>query len=126
MRIKESYDLQATLVIRIKDIFSETRQFQCSHAAHLDRIAKCVWHSEEYSRIPSWRRSYLRGVYDTLFDQLYAGKDSPLVSIIVGHDARMFGPGDDSWLAESSEYKSAMITKHVWRQAWEAGEVAVF
>lgn len=35
---------------------------------------------------------------------------------------RMLGPNDDSWLNESSEYKSALTGSHAWAKSWDKGQ----
>ena len=127
MLLDRAVKLQRELKSRVKDCYRESIHFGRTHEKHLERIKTLVWESEEYKRSPRWLKLYLHGVSETCFDMLYETPldtgESPLVSIIIGPDCKHFGPKDDSWLAESPEYKSAMKTIHAWRRYWNKGEL---
>jgi hypothetical protein len=115
------YDKQYVLELRIKDAHGAAISFQStfeSYLASMDRIFK----SKEWASLPQYRRSYLRGVYDTLFHQL----QNSFVWILTGPDGKRYGPGNDSWLEQDREYKEAMQGQHVWPKAWEQGEYRPF
>lgn len=115
------YDKQYTLELRIKDAHSAAMQFQSTFEQYLTAMER-IFKSTEYSRLPNWRRAYLRGVYDTLFHQL----QNSLVWILTGPDGLRYGPGNDSWLERENEYKQQIKGQHVWPNAWANGEYRPF
>ena len=115
------YDRQCTLELRIKDAHSAAISFQSSFQSYLDSM-DIVFRSKEWLSLTQYRRSYLRGVYDTLFAQL----QNSLVWILTGPDGKRYGPGNDAWLEQGTEYKQAMQGQHVWPNAWQAGEYRPF
>lgn len=123
MKVKRAIEIENQLLIRLKDEFSATIIYQRNLDAHIQAVKRSVFDSELLKRCPRHVRAFLQGAEKILWDNLYAGKDAPLVYVIVGPDKKQFGPGNDDWLKESSEYKSAMTGMHVWRKGWENGEV---
>ena len=131
MRLDRSIKVQRELEARIREIYSESVHFARTHKEHLERMNKLVWTSDVYRHAPRWLHTFLHGVDHTYFNMLYSvsltfktgnKSDSPLCSISIGPDGRKYGPNDDTWLAESSEYKSNLKCEHVWRDRWEKGE----
>lgn len=115
------YDKQVKVELRVKDAHSAAICYQSnfeSYLASMDRIFK----SRDYVVLPHWRKSYLRGIYDTLFGQL----QNTFVWILTGPDGKRYGPGNDAWLEQDREYKEAMQGTHVWPKAWQAGEYRPF
>lgn len=88
-----------------------------------------VWASDRIKNAPKWVWSYLRGVDDSARYALYSTTQfgqALLVWVLTGPDGKQFGPGNDEWLKESHEYKSALTGKHVWRDKWAIGEYKVW
>lgn len=135
MRLERSIKLERELKSAIKDAYRETIHFASTHEEHLDRMRRYVWDTKRYKDSPRWLKTFLHGVDQTCFDLLYevglshhtlTPQLGPLAAISIGTDGRKFGPNDDTWLAESSEYKLTLKCVHVWRARWEQGEYKPF
>lgn len=119
--VDRMYDRQHTLELRIKDAHSSAICFQSTFASYLESMNR-VFQSKEYKSLPRHRKSYLRGVWDTLFHQL----QNSLVWVLTGPDGVRYGPGNDAWLEQDHAYKSAIQGMHVWPVAWAKGEYRPF
>lgn len=126
MRVKEALALRDRLKTRLQDVHGSTICFHRNHEQHLKEQERLIFESPEYSRVPNWVASYLRGTDDMLRARWYEGSNSLLVWVLIGPDGRLFGPGNDDWLKESAEYKSSLTGKHAWRDLWEKGEFRAF
>ena len=132
MRLNRSVKLERELKDRVKSTYRETVHFGRTHEEHLQRMRQYVWESQEYKLAPRWLKTYLHGVDQTCFDMLYetpldyhnGEPQTPLTCIQIGSDGRIFD--NDSWLTESSEYKSTMKCQHVWRRQWSEGHFKPF
>jgi hypothetical protein len=132
MLLTRAIDIRGDLARTIKEVYSEDVCFARTLDQHIERMRKLVWETPRYKMLPSHAKSYLHGVDKTLWDMLYSVPltyhtidnvlPSPLVSIVIGPDGRQFGPGNDTWLNESREYKEAMKIQHVWEHRWRKGE----
>lgn len=130
-------ELERELSQTVREIYSETVHFARTYKEHLDAMRKHVWNTPAYQKAPRWLKTFLHGVDQTLFDSLYSVAlgysslepdkgQSPLASISIGPDGRMFGEKDDTWLAEDHAYKTALQCEHVWRARWNRGEFKPF
>jgi hypothetical protein len=115
------YRKQRIVELWLKDTHRAAIQYQSSFQNYLDSM-KRIFESREYKALPHWRKSYIRGVYDTLFEQL----QNSLLWVLTGPDGVKYGPGNDAWLNQSTEYKETMQGNHVWPKAWEQGEYRPF
>ena len=135
MRLSLAVKRKNELIHRVKSTYRETADFALTLDEHLARMRKHVWDSPAYQTLPTWAKSAVRGASDVLWDLLYEvpidwstgdAPATPLIAISIGPDGRMFDRKDDSWLQESSEYKSALQCTHVWRKRWEQGQFKPF
>lgn len=129
-RDRLNYDKQQKFVARVREIYAESYHFARTHQNHLSEMNRLVWINEEYRKLPAYRRAIVSAIDSVMFNSLYEwryGNKSPLAAISIGPDGRMFGTeNDDTWLAEDSDYKSAMVCSHVWRHKWDAGELKIW
>jgi hypothetical protein len=134
MLLDRSVKLERELKSRIKDCYRESVRFGRTHEEHLQAMRRYVWDTQPYKLSPRWLKTFLHGVDQTCFDMLYevpldyhsGVPSSPLMPISIGPDARMFGERDDTWLAESTEYKLALKCVYVWRRQWNEGTFKPF
>lgn len=98
-----------------------------THALWLDAMKRDVFESRDYKELTQYYKGKFSGFMESWNSRLYGRYfDTPglLVWVLVGPDGRRFGPGDDSWLNESTEYKASMKdSTHAWRKAWERDEL---
>lgn len=80
---------------------------------------KAVYESDDYKKLTSYYQGKIAGISDTWWGLLYGclGQNKPLLMhVLIGRDGRIFVEGNDSWLQESTEYKSTMTSRHIWRR----------
>ena len=71
MRQRQQADTQRALAEQIRTVFRCTIRLNRSLEEHLERLSESVWSTKQYAALPLYRKEYLRGVNETLFDQLY-------------------------------------------------------
>lgn len=125
MKVKRAVELTRQLTDSLKDAFSATYCYESTLTDHIDRVKRQVTETDHYKRLPQWAKAQIRGAESILWDSLYANRFDnlpPLCYVKIGPDGRKFGPSDDTWLSESSDYKSSLTGVHVWAKAWEKGQ----
>jgi len=135
MKLSLASKREQELIQRIKSTYRESAHFARTLDEHIARMKQYVWETPEYRTLPGWAKSAIHGANDVLFSMLYEvpidwttgdAPATPLIAVSIGPDGRMFDRNDDSWLQESSEYKSALQCTHVWRKRWEQGQFKPF
>lgn len=132
LAVRRVWEYQST----VRGIYSESACFAHTLDAHLKHMADMVWEQPTYRKLPAWAKGRIQGYADAMWNSLYStGIDyhsvdnrtlAPLMSVSIGPDGRVFGESDDTWLAESTDYKNAMVCSHVWRYRWNRGELKVW
>lgn len=108
------YNRYQRVVSRLRDLYASTIAYARTFDQYLEAKER-ITTSKDYARLTTYYRGKFSGVDDALFSALYEGENAPLMHVKLGADGRVFLPGDDTWLNESTEYKSSMKCMHAWR-----------
>lgn len=68
---KRAFDLQSMIENRLKSIISAAIDFKSTNETITENICKDIFESEEWKRLPEYRRAYVRGYYAALREEIY-------------------------------------------------------
>ena len=66
-----AYRIQKKYAEKIKDIYSRAVSYKSPHETTSELLSSEVWRSPELKKAPSYVRSYLQGMNDCKFDEIY-------------------------------------------------------
>ena len=71
MRTKQDRDRdkQSDICSTIADIFQQVRKNHLTHSQYLERVVGRVWSLPAYKNLPAFRKSYIDGYHQALYNQ---------------------------------------------------------